>query len=71
MGLYTNALIKVLQTMCESGTQNKSLCMIGRQNIMVELNSFMKIIESMSLPYDRTIYNRIKDTYPIDSYLFF
>ncbi len=71
MGLYTNALIKILQTAGESDVRNKSLCMIGRQNILIQWDMFMKTVECMNLPYDEAIYNRIKDTDPIDSYLFF
>lgn len=71
MGLYTTALIKTLQTICGSDIQNKSLCMIGRQNILIQWKPFMKTIKLMGLPYDRVIYDRIKNAYPIDSYLFF
>ena len=71
MGLYTTALVKALQTVCESDANNKSLCMIGRQAILIQWESFMKMVELMKLPYDRGIYDRIKNKYPIDSYQFF
>lgn len=71
MGLYTTALLKVLQTICDSNTHNKSLCMIGKQAILIQWESFMKTVALMNLPYDKTVYNKIKNIYPIDSYLFF
>lgn len=71
MGLYTTALVKTFQTICESDTRNKSLCMIGRQSILIQWDTFMKTIQGMGLPYDKEMYNEIKDQYPIDSYRFF
>ncbi len=71
MGLYTTALVNVLQTIKQYGNVNKSLCMIGRQEILIEWDSFMKTVNKMHLPYDREIYNDIKDIYPINTYRFF
>lgn len=71
MGLYTTALINVLQTICERGTENKTLCMIGRQEIIIEWKPFMKTVERMQLEYDKNIYESIKNIYPINTYLFF
>lgn len=71
MALYTTALIKILQTICKPDTRKQSLCMIGRQDILIQWDTFMETIGLMDLPYDRTIYDKIKNIYPIDSYLFF
>lgn len=65
MALYTTALIKVLQTINQYGTSKKSLCMLGRQSIVIEWESFMKIVDAMNSSYDRKIYNSIKNTHPI------
>lgn len=71
MGLYTTALVNVLQTVCRHDIRNKSLCMIGRQEILIEWEHFMKIIDSMRLSYDKNIYNHMKGVYPINTYEFF
>lgn len=71
MGLCTTACIRVLQIMMDNGIENKSLCMIGRQNIGIEWNTFMRIIDKMDIFYDKEIYTKINNIYPIDTYQFF
>ena len=59
MGLYTTALVRVLQTICTQNTDHKTLGMLGKQSILIEWDSFMKIIDRMELEYDEKIYRQI------------
>lgn len=47
-----------------------SLCMIGKQDILIEWDDFRREMGLYGINYDDTIYQEIKDTYPIDSYKF-
>lgn len=47
-----------------------SLCMIGKQDILIEWDDLMREVSSYGVEYDDAIYQEIKDAYPIDSYNF-
>lgn len=44
MGLGTANLVKILQVIKENGTQGKSLCMIGKQDIHIRWDNMREII---------------------------
>ncbi len=71
MGLCTTACIKILRILADCGVEGKTLCMMGRQDIDVEWNSFMKMVDCFNLSYKQSIYQNLKGKYPIDTYEFF
>lgn len=71
MGLCTTEIVRILQIIFETGVEDKSLCMMGKQAIHIEWDSFMKIVKSYGFRYDETMYKKINGIMPIDSYKFF
>lgn len=71
MGLFTADVVRLLSLFKEKGTENKSLCLIGKQNIHVEWAPFMEMVGKFEFPYDKEIYGKIKNAKRIDAYDFF
>ena len=71
MGLGTANLVKILQVIKENGTQGKSLCMIGKQDIHIRWDNMREIIHKYHFDFDQKVYEKIKDIYPIDSFQLF
>jgi len=71
VGLYTTALTRILAEMRESGFQGKSLCMIGKQTLHINVNAFEGILKDMGFKYDTDIWEELKRSKNIDSYDFF
>lgn len=68
MGLYTTALVRILNVMKQEGVQDKSLCMLGKQCLHVDPLCFEEILNRMSFHYDKNIYAKVMDDR--DSYAF-
>lgn len=71
MGLGVTNLTRILQVFKENGVSEKSLCMIGKQDIHISWDVLMEIVHNYGFYYDEEIYERIKSIQPIDSYELF
>lgn len=71
MGLGITNLTKILQLFKENGVNDKSLCMIGKQDIHIGWEQLMEIIHNYNFYYNKKIYEEIKNKQPIDSYKLF
>lgn len=71
MGLGTINLTRILQAFKENGIGEKSLCMIGKQDIHISWDILMEIVHNYDFYYDKEVYERIKNIQPIDSYKLF
>ena len=71
MGLGTVNLTKILQVIKESGTQGKTLCMIGKQDIHIEWDKMREMIYKYHFDIKKDVYEKIKDIQPIDSFQLF
>ena len=61
MGLGTVNLTKILQVIKESGTQGKTLCMIGKQDIHIEWDKMREMIYKYHFDIKKDVYEKIKD----------
>lgn len=71
MGLPIEDVVYFLQLASEKGFRNKSLCMMGKQDIHVHRVDMPLIAEKFGFPFDKEIFERIKIHRPTDSYDFF
>lgn len=52
MGLYTTALVRVVKTFLEAGIEGKSLCMVGRQNLLVRKETITRVMRELGVDED-------------------
>jgi SAM-dependent methyltransferase len=71
MGLLPSEIIKFLNIAEAKGIKGTSLAMMGKQDILVEWNSFMKTIKELGYEYDKNIAEKIGHHRKIDAYDFF
>ena len=71
MGLYANALIKILKIIQWEGVKNKTLCMLGKQAILVDLYELKRMLDIFHIPYCKEKFNEMSKAGMVDSYLFF
>jgi len=73
MGLYSTALLRVLKLLKQYGTVDKSLCMVGRQQLLIDEERFCHIMNKVNVKYDREEYASLVkgETIHYDSYRFF
>lgn len=71
MGLYKTAIIKILKVISDSNIKDKSLCMMGKQSIQMDLYTLKKVLNTLHISYDREIFKMMSNMENIDSYLFF
>ncbi len=73
MGLYTTALIRVLKLLKQYGTAHKNLCMVGRQQLLIDETKFFHIMNKANITYDRNEYESLvkENLIHYDSYRFF
>jgi len=72
MGLSSQNVVRVLNVLKEDADiSQKSLCMIGKQDITFDWNDFLEIAERFGFKYNQDILSKIQYKYPIDSYDFF
>lgn len=71
MGLTNAEIIKVLQCKKEYKREKPSLCMIGKQNIMIVWNKFVRELKSFEFDYDEVQLEKMRGIKPIDAFAFF
>ncbi len=71
MGLYKTAIIKILKVISSENIIDKSLCMMGKQSIQIDLHTLKRVLEDLRIPYDRAIFKTMLTMENIDSYLLF
>ena len=73
MGLLTVEIFEILKLHKESRIENASLCMMGKQNILIRnWNAFMEMVYSLGFSYDKEICKKLQETFPVlDAYSFF
>lgn len=71
MGLSTVDIINILQYASSCGIKGKSLCMMGKQDLYMDIRNIPSIASQFGFQYDKKIYERIKTQQHTDSYDFF
>ncbi|MEY8336982.1 hypothetical protein AALB16_02990 [Lachnospiraceae bacterium 62-35] len=71
MGLLVSEMLEILKLHKNSERKNISICMIGKQDLLIEWESFFKICEKYGITYNKDLYEEVKDKCPIDSFDFF
>lgn len=71
MGLTNSEIIQILQHKKSYKTEKPSLCMIGKQNILIQWNKFVRELKSFEFEYDEELLKNIKGIKPIDAFTFF
>lgn len=69
MGLCTVDIVRIIKIL--KTREINSLLMIGRQNINTTWEIFVPIMETFGWKYDKTLFNQINGSNPIDTYKFF
>ena len=49
MGLYASALIRILKMVQWDNVKNKSLCMMGKQSILVEVSALKSMLDMFAI----------------------
>lgn len=68
MGLLPSEIIKFLQEAREKGIKGKTLAMMGKQDILVEWDPFMKTVKNLGFRYDPVIADKIKGQRNINAF---
>jgi len=68
MGLLPSEIIKFLQVAKWKGVKGKSLAMMGKQDILVEWDPFIKTIKELGYEYDEAIADKINCQRSIDAF---
>lgn len=71
MGLLGVEIIEILKLKQKSGIEKASLCMMGKQNILIDWSSFMPVVHTYGFVYDKQKYEEVKLETSIDAYAFF
>lgn len=73
MGLYTTALLRIIRILNDNGVKGKSLCMVGRQEIQINPDSFKSILNKMGIGFDYDEWDVLvkENRMHYDSYRFF
>ena len=71
MGLVTVNLIRLCQILQSRGIDGKSLCMLGKQSLLIELSEVIYIFNKMNIKYDVNLLEKIKEKECVDTYEFF
>lgn len=71
MGLLTTDIYRLLQLFSEENGRGKSLCMMGKQDILCGWDSLTRMLKLYNVHYDPDLYAEIKGITPIDSVKFF
>ena len=71
MGLLASEIVQFLQIAEKRGIEGKTLAMMGKQYISLEMDPFLSIIRELGYPYDRALAERISSQKEIDSCDFF
>lgn len=71
MGLLASEIVQFLQIAEKRGIEGKTLAMMGKQHISLEMDPFLSIIREMGYPYDRALADQISSQKEIDSCDFF
>lgn len=71
MGMLEAEIIKFLKLAQINGIKGKSLAMMGKQDINIDFNQFLKTIKDMNIKYDDTIADLIMQSEHIDAFDFF
>lgn len=71
MGLLSSEIIKFLQIANINGIKNKTLAMMGKQDININLKNFIKTIRDLGYDYDQDIAARIGENDCVDAFEFF
>lgn len=57
--------------MSENGIENRSVCMMGKQSIQMKKYDIKRMMDILSISYDKKIFETISDINNIDNFLFF
>lgn len=71
MGLLGTEIIEILKHKKKSGIKKASLCMMGKQNILIEWSSFMSVVRKFGLEYDDSLYEKVRYETSVNAYDFF
>lgn len=71
MGLFASEIVQILQSGDANDRKNKSLCMMGKMDILLNAFDFPQIASKFDIPYDEEIFEQIKSQDKIDAYDFF
>ena len=71
MGLVTVNLIRLCQILHSRGINKKSICMLGRQSLLIELSEVIYIFNRMNIKCDIKSLENLKGKESIDTYEFF
>lgn len=71
MGLTNSEIIQIIQCKREYKKEKPSLCMIGKQNILIQWNKFIRELKSFGFEYDEVLLEKIRGIKPIDAFAFF
>ena len=71
MGLLTSEIIQILK--CKQAYKEKkpSLCMLGKQDILIKWPQFVREINLFGFDYDEQLLKELEEKYPIDAFAFF
>lgn len=71
MGILISEVFKLLSLIKDKNI--RSICMIGKQDIDIDFggNRFIEKSDLFGMDYDKDLYRKIKNKYPVDSYGFF
>ena len=71
MGLVTVNLTRVLEIFRQYGVKNKSICMMGRQTLEIEIDTILIILEKYDFECNKEDLQKIFNNKEIDTYDFF
>lgn len=71
MGLTNAEIIQIMQCKREYKEEKPSLCMIGKQNILIQWNKFIRELKNFGFEYDEVLLEKIRGIKPIDAFSFF
>lgn len=71
MGLLNNEIVNILRTVKANGISGKSIIMIGKQDLNIDMSVMLKTIKNMGIDYDISIAEELLKNEFLDSFLFF